>query len=140
MTRITVFLPILLLLATSILDTYKLLWSDRKKSKVSVATAVFVGGFFLYYILFLSAGSRVGVMLIDQGLRKGWGFVIASFALPICYVAMKKIYYRSFATGSPSKSPASYQIFLHYFVFTTGSVIFFIALIFLAMLIKKYLT
>jgi hypothetical protein len=119
------------------MDIYKLFRADKKRVKFSKMTILSVGGFFLYYIFLLNSGIQAGIMLIDQEIKGSIGSWIALITLPIGYFLTKKYYLHSYGDPSKLKSPISYKIFLHYFIYSTGSVILFILLIFILLLVKK---
>lgn len=134
------FLPILFLFITSTFDIYKLFWGDKRKIKISIITMLCVGGFFLYYIFLLNSGVQAGIMLIDQEIKGDVGFWVALLTLPVGYFLTKKYYLHLYGNPNKLKSPVSYQVFLHYFIYSSGSVVFYIISIFMVLLLHKYLS
>ena len=139
MHQITNLIPTFLLFLTSISDIYRLFWGDKKRVKISVKTFSFVGGFFLYFIFFLNAGIQATIILIDKEVKNGLGFWVALPVLPISYFLTKKYYLHSYSFPKKLKSPVSYQVFLHNFVYSTGSIILFIIAAIFLIIVKSIL-
>ncbi|MBN1263087.1 MAG: hypothetical protein JW991_01895 [Candidatus Pacebacteria bacterium] len=124
------YLPQLVLLLTLLADTFEFIRGDKKKVKISFKTLLAVGGLFIYYALLLNSGIEVTKILFDREIQKGSGSWVAISALTLGYFLTKMLYLKITSKSSRTKISISYQVFLRYFVFTTGAVIFFIFIFF----------
>lgn len=132
------YLPISFLVIQVIIDLY-IIEKGAKVKRFDLSSLVFGGGFIVWALfLYYGIDQTVKLLIQNPGTETSLANMFATITLLIGYRITKWVNYllSREERSRELRSNKSYQTFLHYFLYTCGSVVFFVAASFLLAFIK----
>jgi hypothetical protein len=132
-------IPTVIFFSIVLLDIYKSFGAKYSNPQVSIKKIILPSFFFLWYALFIHFGIRTISQLLARSTGTFYAHWFTAFTLTIGFYFTKLIFNSIHQKSSLHATGLSYKIFLHYFGYSSGALIFLLIITFATATILHHL-